>query len=135
MKTCQKCNKLKPFSGFNTHAKQKDGFQPWCKSCMKKHMKKYYQKNREKLLDYNRERSYGITSEQFRQKIADQNNACEICCTPFVVNKNPHVDHNHITNAIRGLLCNNCNLLLGHSKESPDILQSAQSYLKRYSQQ
>lgn len=48
---------------------------------------------------------------------------CGIC--GIVFEKTPHIDHNHETGIIRGLLCNQCNLLLGLAKENPLILLKA----------
>lgn len=37
------------------------------------------------------------------------------------------------TGKVRGLLCDHCNWLVGHSKESKEILNSAIEYLKEFS--
>ena len=42
---------------------------------------------------------------------------------------NPHVDHDHITGKIRGLLCVNCNTILGRAKDSVFILEAGKRYL------
>lgn len=39
------------------------------------------------------------------------------------------VDHNHTTNIVRGLLCNNCNTALGKFKDNMEILTNAISYI------
>jgi len=44
-----------------------------------------------------------------------------------------HVDHDHKTKKVRGLLCNNCNVLVGMARENPDVLQEAIAYLARSS--
>lgn len=41
-----------------------------------------------------------------------------------------HIDHNHKTKQYRGLLCDNCNLGLGHFKDSPALLAKAIEYLR-----
>lgn len=40
-----------------------------------------------------------------------------------------HIDHDHDTGVVRGLLCNLCNLLLGHARDQQDVLRAAIEYL------
>jgi hypothetical protein len=56
---------------------------------------------------------------------------CAICGTTEWMGRGhrPHIDHDHKTGRIRGLLCHNCNVLLGHAHEDPAILQAAIDYL------
>lgn len=72
---------------------------------------------------------YGITLEEFFEMQKKQKNRCAICKEQF--DKPPKVDHNHKTGAIRGLLCNCCNLGLGIFKDSRTILKSADQYLEQ----
>ena len=56
-----------------------------------------------------------------------QGGRCLVCgATP---SKPLHVDHDHETGAVRGLLCGFCNSVLGLALESPEILRRAQIYL------
>lgn len=41
-----------------------------------------------------------------------------------------HVDHNHVTNEVRGLLCGECNKGIGSLKENPTILRNAAEYIE-----
>ena len=41
----------------------------------------------------------------------------------------PHVDHNHKTGAVRALLCNRCNSVIGLTGESVTILKAMEEYL------
>lgn len=50
------------------------------------------------------------------------------CCI-CGVRKKLHIDHNHDTGKIRGVLCSQCNTGIGMLKESPAILGSAIQYL------
>jgi len=56
---------------------------------------------------------YGITVEQFDEIRYRQGDACALCVRPFGRRRAPHVDHNHETKRVRGLLCQNCNTGLG----------------------
>lgn len=79
-----------------------------------------------------------MTLEQYNEMFERQNRCCAICKGPETsigskTNKSPKrmsVDHDHSTNKIRGLLCQLCNMMLGASKDNPDILRSAIDYLE-----
>jgi hypothetical protein len=77
---------------------------------------------------------YGITIEQYNQKLIDQSNCCAICGTdkPGGGHNNLYVDHNHSTGKVRGLLCRNCNLMLGHAFDKVELLEEAIKYLNRW---
>ena len=73
-------------------------------------------------------RKYNITIEQYEAMLIKQENLCAICRSE--TDKNWHLDHDHATGKVRGILCGNCNLMLGHSKDNQDILSSAINYLQ-----
>jgi len=66
-----------------------------------------------------------------------QNGLCAICGKPpsrrNVKEMLLHVDHNHKTGKIRGLLCNSCNRGIGLLGDNPDTLFAAEGYLRRCS--
>lgn len=71
---------------------------------------------------------YGITVEQYAEMFDKQKGGCAIC------GKEPdrirlHVDHDHATGKVRGLLCFDCNLVLGHARDNTAILDAAKAYL------
>jgi hypothetical protein len=82
----------------------------------------------------------GITLEHYYQMIGGQDNRCSICNERETrLNRMGNVarlciDHNHSTNKVRALLCHNCNQVIGHCKESIEILQKAIEYLKKHSE-
>jgi len=74
---------------------------------------------------------YGITLEEYDALSEAQNHVCAICKLPEQrLNKRLHVDHDHTTDEIRGLLCSNCNTGIGLLKEDPKILLQAVEYLE-----
>lgn len=71
--------------------------------------------------------------------LSAQGNACAICAMPFTrVNEElwkkhpfvPHVDHDHRSGWVRGLLCRRCNLGLGLFDDSVSSLRRAADYLE-----
>jgi hypothetical protein len=42
------------------------------------------------------------------------------------------VDHDHTTNEVRGILCTNFNLLLGHANDDVSLLEKAIAYSMHY---
>lgn len=65
--------------------------------------------------------------------LASQGETCNICKKHYTsFTKKLAVDHCHSTGTIRGLLCSDCNLMLGHSKDNPDTLTNAIEYLKKF---
>lgn len=81
-------------------------------------------------------RQYGITQADFDKLLVKQNGRCAICQTD-----NPgkhgrktdtecwHVDHDHQTGRVRGLLCFACNVGIGHLKDDPVLVKAALQYL------
>ena len=107
---------------------------PDIKEKIKKKRKKYNNcpKIKEQQLNYNLQQKYGITIDDKQAMIDKQNGLCAICKRKLNGNQEAFVDHNHKTDEVRGILCGNCNFILGHAKDSIDILYKAISYLKKY---
>ena len=75
-------------------------------------------------------KTYGLTIEDYNSILTKQNYLCGICNTKLENNRLTHVDHNHITGKVRGILCHHCNILLGNARDDTNILRSAILYLK-----
>jgi hypothetical protein len=73
---------------------------------------------------------YGMTPEQYAAQLAKQQGLCAICRQLWP--ERLHVDHNHLTNANRGLLCGHCNRGIGLFKENVDALAAAIRYLHEW---
>jgi hypothetical protein len=73
--------------------------------------------------------AYGITLEDYNEMMVKQNGVCAICKKENRNGKPLLVDHDHATGVVRGLLCHNCNVILGLGHDSVDVLQNAIYYL------
>jgi hypothetical protein len=93
---------------------------------------KYLSRSRQKDL-----KRHGLTQVQYDAKFAEQHGLCAICLQPhgrslLGRSKQLAVDHDHATGALRGLLCDDCNLGLGLFLDDPQRLMNAAVYILRY---
>lgn len=97
----------------------------------KQHKKEYEQRpeKKQKVRNSKMKWRYGITIKDYDLMLIEQNNKCKICNKEFKKGQNICTDHNHNTGKIRGLLCLNCNTILGLSYENENILNNAIKYL------
>ena len=93
--------------------------------------REYAQKPEYKLVarKNNLKKYYGLTYEEYIQKIESQGNKCAICSN---IMENAYVDHNHATGQVRDLLCAKCNLCLGTIEKSPYLITSMTDYLDKW---
>jgi hypothetical protein len=80
---------------------------------------------------YHLKRRYGIGADDFDRMVAAQGGVCAICGRPDP----EHVDHDHETGEVRGILCFNCNGGLGQFRDDVDALRAAAAYLEQASAQ
>ena len=73
---------------------------------------------------------YGITLEQFDALLAAQKYRCACCGTKKPGAKGWHIDHDHDTGQVRGILCGSCNGGLGLFNDSPKRLRAALHYVQ-----
>lgn len=131
-KICTKCKKEKSLSAFSKGKRNKGGYSTWCKLCVHSYNEVYYstfkvkiKKKRYKLKQY-----YGITGEDYDEMYFKQQGCCVICgIHQSELKKSLCVDYQHSNGQIRGLLCHNCNCMLGNAKEIIKTLENAIKYL------
>ena len=100
---------------------------------VKKYRKKYNKDNADKMAEYHLKTKYGITLDDYDTMLITQGGGCAICGTNDTGSRaRLSVDHDHATGAVRGLLCQPCNIGIGHFKDDLDKLLSAIKYLKDF---
>lgn len=100
---------------------------------LKIYQKTWKQRHPEKRKLYTRNariRAYGIEPKEYYEMLEKQGHGCAICkANPTYRAMN--IDHDHKTGKVRGLLCDSCNLSLGHI-ERKGFLKKAKAYLAKY---
>lgn len=104
----------------------------------------YYARNKTRIQAYKKTRhqrvkqavrvaKYGLTIEQYEDMRLNQLYCCAICGENEANSRDGvlAVDHDHETGKVRGLLCNHCNLGLGHLNDNPKRLRVAADYLEK----
>lgn len=136
MKMCGSCQQEKTDECFS---KKGIYLQSYCKQCNKEHKQKWIKNNRDKVRLNSLWSDYRLRPEQYNLLLNSQNNRCAICVEEFT--KSPHVDHDHSCcpqpgkscgKCIRGLLCSNCNKMLG-AYEYMLKFNTLKTYLKPHS--
>ena len=83
---------------------------------------------------YHLKRNYGISIEHYEQLLENQGGVCAVCGTSNWGGAygKPHVDHDHTTGVVRGILCVRCNVAIGLMDDSPDRALEIVSYLRKF---
>lgn len=74
-------------------------------------------------------RKYGITQDQYDEMNTAQAGLCATCQIGGVA---LFIDHDHDSGVVRSLLCNDCNLALGHVNDSTIVLQNLITYIEAH---
>lgn len=151
IRICTRCRVPQPLNGFAKNRCAPGGRSLWCRSCRAQYKREWRRTNPERARaqdrrrnlrrkgtsgDYKRLKQYGLSRDAFQFLLRLQRSACAVCQMVFGNTKSlgPHVDHDHSTGRVRGLLCNNCNRALGLLNDSPSVLIAAAEYLGQHGQ-
>lgn len=120
-KTCARCGVTKPRSEYHTRGGTRPNhLQSNCKACQRELKQlwkdRYPDRNLISQKKSQLKLAYGITLEAFEEMVAACGGKCQACQRRF--DYDLHVDHCHDSGRIRGLLCRNCNVALGHLSDS-----------------
>ena len=100
---------------------------------IKTYQKTWKERHPEKRKIYTRNsriRAYGIEPSEYYEMLEQQGQGCAICKAKST-HRAMNIDHNHKTGKVRGLLCDKCNLSLGHI-EKEGFLEKAMEYIAKY---
>lgn len=126
-KQCHWCNEFKLLTEFYINHGYKDYLQPYCKTCYSKYYKKRNTKEKNRIDNLKR---YNLTTEEYNFLYKLQEGKCAICEKPEEI---LNIDHCHLSNRNRGLLCQRCNFGLGNFNDDIELFHKAISYLFKYS--
>jgi hypothetical protein len=149
VKQCKACKQSKPLDAFYSEPRVSDGRTARCKTCIKSAASIHYDINKGDVLkrrkaEYSPEKerakklksTYGISVELYDHMLKEQGYKCKLCPSTDPRHNSGRfvVDHCHTTGKVRGLLCSECNLMLGKAKDDITILQNAITYLSQHSE-
>lgn len=91
----------------------------------------------EQIRQYIIKREYNLSWEEYQKLYVEFKGLCGICAKPLSLIKTnsehtAHIDHDHLTGKVRGILCRSCNRGIGYLNDSPERLQKAATYLETY---
>lgn len=114
-KICSKCKVPKSLDKFHKRKNGKYGRDHHCKECASAYGKNKYATDieyKERACRRRRKNSFNLNDVELDKLMLIKN--CQICGNEFKSGKDKHIDHDHNTMKIRGVLCSKCNLSLGH---------------------
>lgn len=118
-----------------THRKEKNAAtRKWCKNhpdAVRAANKEYNVFHRVQIGVACIRRTYKVSIEEAARLYAVRQTGICAACKGNRSNRVLDIDHDHDTNAVRGLLCHKCNLALGHMAENPEWLQNLTDYAQQ----
>jgi Recombination endonuclease VII len=124
-KWCPQCETIKEMDDFPRNRSARGGRGGYCKPCHNARGVDTYTRLYGSTREYHLRRRYGIGQVDVDRMLAEQGGLCACCDKP-----NPeHVDHDHETGNVRGMLCFNCNQALGNARDDIETLQRLRNYL------
>jgi hypothetical protein len=149
-KVCARCREDLPFDRFSNDPRMALGKKSYCRRCQSDWAKAKYHADPEAARAKSRERAarvrtpersrrralqamYGLGWDEYEAMLASQGGRCAVCGASEAGGRgNWHVDHDHESGRVRGLLCAGCNVGIGQFRDDPERLRAAARYLDRW---
>lgn len=135
-KRCPKCQETKPRDAFGLRPPNPQGkrySKSYCHECENLIQMTKNREDPAKVSARNKvtalSRYFNMTPEEFNELDDQQNGLCAICEKAPPEGRRLHIDHDHESGLVRGLLCRGCNHGLGNFLDSPTLLTRAIAYL------
>ena len=145
IKKCPGCGKELPWTKefFNSHRRPNhpNALSYYCKVCSSAYCTAWNKKpeNRIRANDIKRRNKfktkYKISEKEIQELMNKSMGCCSICNESLITPESRisyHVDHDHKTDKVRGLLCGSCNRGLGQFRDSIEVLKNAIKYLQEF---
>jgi len=113
------------------HQKNAEKSRAATKKWREKNLERSRKLARESTRRLNMRNKYGITEAEYNAALELQNHHCAICGCDKPEKREWAIDHDHITNRFRGVLCHQCNTALGLVKDNVATLAAMIRYLQR----
>ena len=125
-KWCPDCDRVKSVEEFARTRRRATGLHSYCKPCHNARGKETVKRLHGSSRHYHLMRRYGIWADEVAAMVTAQGGVCAVCreAAPG------HVDHDHLTGRVRGVLCFNCNGGLGQFRDRIEVLEKAAAYLR-----
>lgn len=141
---CNKCKESKPREEFYVLYAGHPGAQlrQPCKECIRSGKRRRYANSAGRGADRSYEqllkRDYGMTLDQYNQRVRQQVGRCAICRRAETAKssggkvKRLSVDHDHVTGAVRGLLCHRCNIVVWALEDNHVTIGAVSEYIEQW---
>lgn len=148
MKKCGRCREILPDEMFCKNNQTITKLNCYCRNCAKirnnkwrennieiarASSKNWCKNNKENLANKALKHNYKISLDEKHFILLDQDYKCAVCGKVLILTGiDSHTDHNHETGIVRGVLCRDCNHMIGNAHESIHNLELAIEYLKKH---
>lgn len=131
-RVCRACDERRPMTEFYWAVEDRYRVRK-CQKCCGDRQRERKSNNRDVYKEQgfarNLRAKYGLTVQEWERLLVLQGEKCPVC-SKSLTRKNTHVDHDHKTGQIRGLLCFECNTGIGKFHDDIEWLLAAVAYLQ-----